>query len=137
MRSSSSTLTSSAGLRDQRGIGLVEVLVASALLGVGMVVMLGSMSTLVVGARVADRRVAEERLVRNGIEQLMASAALCVPSTPIPTTETVNPKLPTRYTVRTVTSCPIVGNSHYSEYTVTATDTSGGKVSLTSGAFVP
>ncbi len=136
MRSSSSTLTSSAGLRDQRGIGLVEVLVASALLGVGMVVMLGSMSTLVVGARVADRRVAEERLVRNRIEQLMASAAPCIPST-ITTTETVNPKLPTRYTVRTVSSCPIVGNSHYSEYTVTATDTSGGKVSLTSGAFVP
>jgi Tfp pilus assembly protein PilV len=57
----------------QQGIGLVEVLVASALLGVALVVLLGSLGSLLIGARTAERRIVEERLARNQIESLLAS----------------------------------------------------------------
>ena len=65
MRSSRAGSTRSVRFGDQRGVGLVEILVASAILGVAVSVMLGNLGTLVVGARVADRRTGEERLVRS------------------------------------------------------------------------
>jgi prepilin-type N-terminal cleavage/methylation domain-containing protein len=58
----------------QAGFGLVEVLVASALLGVGIVVILGSLGSLLVGARVAERHAVEARLVRNQLEWAMAQS---------------------------------------------------------------
>jgi len=59
-------------LKRQGGFGLIEVLVASALLGVALVVLLGSLSTLLIGSRTAQYRTVAERLARNTIEDLMA-----------------------------------------------------------------
>src|ERR1700737_4826454 len=107
MRSSRSQATRSIRLGDQRGLGLVEVLVASAILGVSMAVMLANMSTMVIGARVADRRTGEERLVRNQIEAIVA-----VP------TATCSPTL--------LPSAPIDGTSYRVTITVTGRDPLGG-----------
>lgn len=52
----------------QRGFGLVEALIGSAILGVALVVLLGALGSVVIGARVAERKVVEERLARNAIE---------------------------------------------------------------------
>src|SRR4030081_1923462 len=79
MRSSNARRAGATSLRSQRGVGLVEVLVACAILGISMAVMLANMSTMVIGARVADRRTAEERLVRQQIETLMGSPPSCPP----------------------------------------------------------
>jgi prepilin-type N-terminal cleavage/methylation domain-containing protein len=123
-------------IHDQRGLGLVEILVASAILGVALSVMLGNLGTLVVGARVADRRTGEERVVRNRIEALMAQPEPPSPTCPShPTTkETVvsGASYPTTYTIDVVTLC----TSHYLEYTVTASDGSG-RLSLKVGRYQP
>ena len=131
MRSSRVAGTRSVSLNDQRGMGLVEVLVASAILGISLAVMLANMSTMVVGARVADRRTGEERLVRNQIETLMAATTpTCNPSQPAPTTIDG-----TRYSVKPVADCASL--PHYVQYRVTATDPSGGSVSLSAGRYIP
>jgi len=57
-------------------MGLVEVLVASVLMAVALVVLLGSLSSLLLGSRVAERRTVEERLARWQIEHLMAGDTL-------------------------------------------------------------
>lgn len=67
----------------QRGFGLVEVLVGVGLLAVAIVVLLGSLSTLLVGARTAERRTVEARLARNEIESVMSSPTNCSPSKPV------------------------------------------------------
>lgn len=130
MRSSRSQGTRSIRLGDQRGLGLTEVLVASAILGVSLAVMLTNMSTMVIGARVADRRTGEERLVRNQIETLMAP--------PTPTCAGFSSSPPkvdgVSYTVTVVPDCSV---PHYVEYKVTANDLSGGSVTLRVGRFVP
>ncbi|HEV1998650.1 MAG TPA: type II secretion system protein [Candidatus Dormibacteraeota bacterium] len=140
MRSSRARGTRSLRLSDQRGLGLVEVLVASAILGVSLVVMLTNMSTMVVGARVADRRTGEERLVRNQIETLMAAAPTCNPS-PAPPSASIDG---TKYTVEIqVTATDPTGKvvacttAHYLEYNVTATDPSGARVALSVGRYRP
>ena len=79
MRSSRARSGGSFRLGDQRGLGLVEYWWQAAFLGVSLAVMLGNLSTMV-GARVADRRTGEERLVRNQIEALMAAPPTCSPS---------------------------------------------------------
>jgi prepilin-type N-terminal cleavage/methylation domain-containing protein len=137
MRSSRARSGRSFRLGDQRGLGLVEVLVASAILGMSLAVMLTNMSTMVIGARVADRRTGEERLVRNQIETLMAqplpTPGTCPPRTSTPAT--VDPKFPTSYTVTVVADCTI---PHYLEYKVTAKEIpSGAAVSLSVGRFTP
>jgi hypothetical protein len=101
-------------------MGLIEVLVASALMAVALVVLLGSLSSLLLGGRVAERRTVEERLARIQIERLMAQDALVCPT---PTTRAVD-----RITYRIETVCrPSVG---YFELTVTVRDPSGGTLSL-------
>jgi len=130
MRSNRGRTSRSARLGDQRGLGLVEVLVASGILGVSLSVMLTNMSTMVVGARVADRRTGEERLVRNQIETLMAAAPTCNPVA-APPSWTIDG---TSYTIKVVADCSV---RRYVEYKVTATDPSGGRVALSVGRYRP
>jgi type II secretory pathway pseudopilin PulG len=143
MRSSRAGTTRSIRLGDQRGLGLVEVLVASGILGVSLAVMLTNMSTMVIGARVADRRTAEERVVRNQIETLMAAAPTCSPSPAPPSVKIDN----ITYTVKIQVTAmdptgkvvPCSPNAHYLEYKVTATDSAGanGRVALSAGRYQP
>lgn len=104
--------------RRQQGFGLVEVLVASALMAVGLVVLLGSLSSLLLGSRIAERRTVEERLARTQIERLMAGD--CQPGTRPQTVDGV--------AYRIETHC--VQSAGYMEMTVTATDPSGSSESL-------
>jgi Tfp pilus assembly protein PilV len=71
---------------------LVEVLVASTLMAVALVVLLGSLSSLLIGSRVAERRTVEERIARSQIESLIAQKWSCPLPTalPTPTTTTVD-----------------------------------------------
>jgi prepilin-type N-terminal cleavage/methylation domain-containing protein len=136
MRSSKARSTRLVRLGDQRGLGLVEVLVASAILGISLVVMLTNLSTMVVGARVADRRTGEERLVRNQIETLMAQPPPLYPACPASSssTQTIDPSTyPTTYTITVVPDCSV---AHYLEYKVTASDGSG-SVHLSAGRYQP
>ena len=130
MRSNRARSSRSIRVGDQRGLGLTEVLVASGILGVSLAVMLTNMSTMVVGARVADRRTGEERLVRNQIEVLMAASPTCSPA-PVPIPSPVDG---TSYTVQVVADCSV---QHYVEYKVSAKDPSGATVALSVGRFRP
>lgn len=96
----------------------MEVLVASALMAVGLVVLLGSLSSLLLGARVAERRTVEERLARTQIERLMARA--CQPGASSQTVDGIAYKIETK----------CVQSAGYEELTVTATDPSGSSESL-------
>ena len=58
-------------LSDQGGFGLVDSLVAITLIGIAAVVLIGSLGSLLVGARVAERKSVESRLARNQMEFLM------------------------------------------------------------------
>jgi Tfp pilus assembly protein PilV len=110
--------------RRQRGLGVVEVLVASALLAVALVVLLGTIAPLLTGARVAERKTVGERLARNAIESLMAQ--------PYPGscgTQTVAVDA-TVYTVKT--TCMVNPSPGFVEYQVTVSDPSGGSSLLTS-----
>lgn len=143
MRSSRGQGTTSIRLGGQRGLGLVEVLVASGILGVSLAVMLTNMSTMVIGARVADRRTAEERVVRNQIETLMSAVPTCSPSPAPPSvsidgiTYTVKIQVTARDATGVVVSCS--PSAHYLEYKVTATDPAGanGRVALSAGMYQP
>lgn len=104
----------------QSGVGLVEVLVASVLMAVAVVVLLGSLSSLLLGSRVAERRTVEEQLARTEIERLMAQDPLVCPP---PTTQAVDR---VSYTIETICARSI----GYVELTVTVRDPSGGKLSL-------
>jgi type II secretory pathway pseudopilin PulG len=101
-------------------MGLIEVLVASALMAVALVVLLGSLSSLLLGSRVAERRTVEERLARAQIEGLMAQNPLVCPS---PATQAVDH---ITYTIETVCRQSV----GYFEVTVTVRDPSGGNLSL-------
>jgi type II secretory pathway pseudopilin PulG len=90
---------------------LVEVLVASALMAVALVVLLGSLSSLLVGSRVAEHRTVEERLARNQIESLMAQEGSCFVPSPSPKVDGVV------YSVEA--SCHAVPGAGYEELTVT------------------
>jgi prepilin-type N-terminal cleavage/methylation domain-containing protein len=107
-------------VRRQGGFGLVEVLVASALMAVALVVLLGSVSSLLLGSRVAERRTVEQRLARTQIEELMAQDPLVCPP---PTTQAVDR---VTYTIETICAQSI----GYVELTVTVRDPSGGILSL-------
>jgi type II secretory pathway pseudopilin PulG len=144
MRSSRARSGGSFSLGDQRGLGLVEVLVASGILGVSLAVMLANLSTMVIGARVADRRTGEERLVRNQIEALMAAPPTCSPSL-LPSSQvdgtsyTVTIKVTARDSATGgMVACYATAN--YMEYkvtAVTASDPAGGAVSLSLGRYKP
>lgn len=110
----------------QRGIGLVEVLVASALMAVALVVLLGSLSSLLIGSRVAERRTVEERLARTQIETLMAGT--CVNGD-------VRRQVIDSATYSIATACaPFAG---YQEITVTVQDPFGTAVSLSNDKVAP
>jgi Tfp pilus assembly protein PilV len=111
--------------RRQQGVGLVEVLVASALMAVALVVLLGSLSSLLLGSRVAERRTVEERLARSTIERFMARD--CQAGT---TTQTVD-----RVAYQVETIC--AASTGYVELTVTVTDPSGATESLSNDRVLP
>jgi hypothetical protein len=54
-------------------------------MAVALVVLLGSLSSVLLGSRVAERRIVEERLARSEIESLMAQRASCALPTATPT----------------------------------------------------
>jgi hypothetical protein len=66
---------------------LVEVVVASGLMGVALMVLLSNLSTVVIGGRVAERRIVEERLARNQMEALLQGP---IGSCPSPGTQAVD-----------------------------------------------
>lgn len=111
-------------VRRQRGIGLVEVLVASALMAVALVVLLGSLSSLLLGSRIAERRTVEERLARAQIENVMAGT--CAPDTLSEAIDRVS------YTI--ATRCESFGG--YQEITVIVRDVSGTGLSLSNDRAV-
>jgi hypothetical protein len=111
------------GTRGQQGIGLVEVVVASGLMGVALVVLLGNLSTVVIGGRVAERRIVEERIARNQMEHLFqASFGSCPSPYAEPAVDGIT------YTV--TVSCPPTGNPHFVEYQVTVAEGSNGSTTL-------
>ncbi len=115
-------------LESQAGFGLVDVLVGLGILSVGIVVLLGSLSSLVVGARIAEHRTVEERLARNRIEWLMAQRFpdRCQGFDPGETSDKVNG---TTYAFE-VQCRPPDGGSGWVEYRVTVRDPSGGSTTL-------
>jgi hypothetical protein len=102
---------------------LVEVVVASGLMGVAMVVLLSNLSTVVIGGRVAERRIVEERIARNQMEHLFqAGFGSCPAPYPEPAVDGIT------YSV-TVT-CPPTSNAHIVEYKVKVTDGSNASTTL-------
>jgi Tfp pilus assembly protein PilV len=59
--------------RDERGAGLVEALVATTLLGVAMVVLMGSFSTLALASRQAQQVASAQALARSQAARLKAA----------------------------------------------------------------
>ena len=60
--------------RDQRGVALIESLVASALLGVALVGLVGSYSTLAIASRKAEQQAVAEAAVRSQAARIKAAA---------------------------------------------------------------
>lgn len=113
----------------QRGSGLIDVLVASALLAVALVVLLGSLSPLLVGTQVGQRRTMEERLARSQIEELIAQPATCDSS------QLDGPAVDQEgYRIVIDVDCSRPG---LAAYTVTVKDSGGGGISLTDERVVP
>ena len=106
----------------QRGVGLVEVLVASALMAVALVVLLGSLSSLLIGSRIAERRTVEERLARAEIEHLMANPITC----PAATTQASQAIDSVLYSIESVCT----NGLGFVEFTVTVRDQSGNALSV-------
>ena len=109
----------------QLGFGLIEVLIGSAILGVALVVLLGSLGSVLIGARIAERQVTEERLARNAIEVQMAQAFPSPCPGPSSATGSVDGQVYNTVLVCTALSSTLV------EYKVTVTDSSGSPMSLT------
>jgi Tfp pilus assembly protein PilV len=59
--------------RDQRGVGLVESLVASALLGIALVALMGSLSTFAIASRGAEDRAVGLAIARAQIARIKAA----------------------------------------------------------------
>lgn len=59
--------------RDQRGVGLVESLVASALLGIALVALMGSLSTFAIASRGAEDRAVGQAIARAQIARIKAA----------------------------------------------------------------
>ena len=59
--------------RDQRGVGLVESLVASALLGIALVALMGSLSTFAIASRGAEDRAVGLAITRAQIARIKAA----------------------------------------------------------------
>jgi hypothetical protein len=80
-------------------------------MAVALVVLLGSLSSLLIGSRVADRRTIEERLARNQIESLMGQKGSCLVASSSPNVDGVV------YNVNA--TCHEVPGRGYEELTVT------------------
>lgn len=116
----------SSKVRRQRGVGLVEVLVASALMAVALVVLLGSLSSLLLGSRVAERRTVEERLARTQIETIMAGTCI---------NGSGSHQAIDGVTYTIVTTCTSAAG--YQEITVGVRDASGAAFSLSNDKLTP
>jgi hypothetical protein len=90
-------------------------------MAVALVVLLGSLSSLLLGSRVAERRTVEERLARNQIECLASMAATCPAPSPIDGIT---------YTIKTVPKTDPASMPGIVELTVTVSDPSGRSESL-------
>jgi type II secretory pathway pseudopilin PulG len=110
---------------------LVEVVVASGLMGVALVVLLGNLSTVVIGGRVAERRIVEERLARNQMEQLFVQTNVATPCTSSAAPQSVVDNITYRITI---TAC---AKAHYDEYTVRVEDASNAATTLTDDRWKP
>jgi Tfp pilus assembly protein PilV len=98
----------------QDGVGLVETLVAVAILGVTLVTLLAAISTGSIGVATTEERVTAENLARSQLEYTKSQAYLAAP-TPY---ATVTP--PFGYTVSVEnTSIPEATNSSVQKITVT------------------
>lgn len=69
-----------AALDSQEGVGLVEVLVAVAILGVTLVALLAAISTGSLGVATTEERVTAESLARSQIEYTKSEAYLAAPA---------------------------------------------------------
>jgi Tfp pilus assembly protein PilV len=115
--------------RGQRGAGLVEVLVASVLLAVALIVLLGALSPLLAGSTIAERQTVAARFARSVMERQMARTPACTGRT-----RTTSPIDGTVYQVSLTANCPGTG---YVEYTVTVRDPSGNGMTLTNDKVLP
>jgi Tfp pilus assembly protein PilV len=113
----------------QRGAGLVEVLVASVLLAVALIVLLGALSPLLAGSKIAERQTVAARLARSQMERQMALPAACSGGS-----SSTSPIDGTVYQVAITASCP---GSGYVEYKVTVRDPSGNGMTLTNDKVLP
>jgi hypothetical protein len=99
-------------------------------MAVALVVLVGSLSSVLIGGRIAERRTAEERLARNQIERLIAGVTTC----PIPVCSMNVDGV--AYTIRT-TRDPL---PNYVEFGVTVSarsDPSGTSVTLAVDTLTP
>jgi type II secretory pathway pseudopilin PulG len=105
----------------------VEVVVASGLMGVALMVLLSNLSTVVIGGRVAERRVVEERLARNQMEQLVLANTCPGSSSVSRTVDNIG------YTI--LSGCTHI--SYINRYSVTVTDGSNAKTTLGDDRWTP
>ncbi len=105
----------------------MDVLVGVGLLAVAIVVLLGSISALLVGARTAERQTVEARLARNEIELFMAQPVPACPTTGISQDRTIGSTV-YRIQVNCLMAVPGPG---LVKFTVTVSEPSGGSLTLT------
>ncbi len=101
--------------RGQEGVGLVETLVAVAILGATLVVLLTAISTGVIGVATTEERVTAENLARSQLEYTKSQTYVAAPAS----YATVTP--PAGYTVSAEASSIPGGDSSIQQITVTVT----------------
>lgn len=99
----------------QEGVGLVETLVAVAILGATLVVLLTAISTGVIGVAMTEERVTAENLARSQLEYTKSQTYVAAPAS----YATVTP--PAGYTVSAEASSIPGGDSSIQQITVTVT----------------
>ena len=102
-------------LGGQEGVGLVEVLVAVAILGVTLVVLLAAVSTGSIGVATTEERATAENLARSQLEYTKSLPYLAAPVS----YATVTP--PTGYTISADAASISGGDSTIQQITVTVT----------------
>jgi Tfp pilus assembly protein PilV len=113
----------------QRGAGLIEVLVASVLMAVALIVLLGALSPMLTGSKIAERQTVAARLARSQIERQMTLTPACTGGT-----STTSPIDSTVYRISITATCPGTG---YVEYTVTVRDPSGNGITISNDKVLP
>lgn len=99
----------------QEGVGLVETLVAVAILGVTLVTLLAAISTGSIGVATTEERVTAENLARSQLEYAKSQSYLTAPAS----YATVTP--PVGYTVSAEATSIPEGDSSIQKITVTVT----------------